>query len=64
MLHTKIDQVKIVIEKTLIDKLENESTRVHALRAYEQIINSDYNLNTSRQIIIDSIIPFIKMSQS
>jgi len=47
LLHTKIDQVKIVIEKTLIDKLENESTRVHALRAYEQIINSDYNLNTS-----------------
>ena len=62
-LYTFIDSSKIrkCIETDLISKLENEGSRIQSLKAFEKIVESSADISHSKDLIIDSIIPFVKM---
>lgn len=64
-LFTFIEPAKIrkCIETDLISKLENEGSRIQSLKAFEKIVESSADISHSKDLIIDSIIPFVKMQQ-
>lgn len=65
-LHASLEKSKVdkCININLIEKLDNEGSRVQSLKALESIIKSSYDLSASLPKIIGAILPFIKMQQS
>jgi cullin-associated NEDD8-dissociated protein 1 len=66
VLHAQLDQGKMdkCVGQIIVDRLNNDSSRIYALRGIEIVINSSANLDNVREVVLSAVIPLVKKTMS
>lgn len=52
------------VGQIIVDRLNNDSSRIYALRGIEIVINSSANLDNVREVVLSAVIPLVKKTMS